>query len=542
MFRWITAFGWIFTCVLILAAGSTTQAASYDVVIYAGTPGGIAAAIQTARMGRSVVLIEPGKHLGGLSSGGLGHTDKGKAETIGGISREFYQRVGKHYGRKIAWQFEPHVAEQTFNDMIAEAGPGKITIVLGQRLDRSGKGLRMANGRITAMVTESGDVYEGRVFIDASYEGDLMAEAGVTYHVGRESRDEYGEPLAGVLEPGKGKYRQPKVFFGEGVDPYVKPGDPSSGLLAGIQDVPLGEIGSGDKKIQAYNFRICLTTDPANRIDLTEPKNYDPARYELLARFIAAQPAVRLTKNGKGWRLLTITPMPNHKTDINDGCPFSTDYIGANWDYPEGDYATRQRIFDDHVDFTKGLLWFLASDPRVPEHVRTEMKRYGYPRDEYVDSDHFSTQMYIREARRMIGPYVMIQSDCDGSVKQRSKPDPVGIGSYGVDSHHIQRVVYNGQVVNEGNFLAHHSPYQIPYRSIIPKKDQCTNLLVPVCVSSSHIAFGSIRMEPVYMILGQSAGTAAVMAIEAGDAALQDVPYPALRKRLEANGQVLEFQ
>jgi hypothetical protein len=418
--------------------------------------------------------------------------------------------------------FEPKVALQIFQSMLRENG---VEILLNERLDPV-SGVDKEGTKIISIITESGKEIYGEVFIDATYEGDLLAFTGVNYHVGRESEEEYGESLAGVLGEEE-SFRQPKKYFGPGVDPYDKEGN----LLFGIQDVPMGIPGEGDKKIQAYNFRMCLSKHPENQIPVDVPENYDASKYELLGRYVVENPPKSLQD------LIKISPVPNQKTDINDGCPFSTDYIGANWDYPEGDYQTRESIIKDHTDFTKGLIYFIGHDQRIPEKVRNEMLQYGYARDEFVENNNWNPQLYIREARRMIGKYIMTQHDCQ---RDTVKDTSIGIGSYGVDSHHIQRIVHNGQVINEGNFLAHHHPYEIPYESIVPKTDECANLLVPVCVSSSHIAFGSIRMEPVYMILGQSAGTAAVLTLEK-DQAVQEINYEELKNQLLKNGQKLKL-
>ncbi len=507
-----------------------------DVIVYGGTPAGIAAAAAVAREGRTVILIEPSKHLGGVVAGGLGATDKGIERTIGGLSRRYFEMVGEHYGKPIAWAFEPHVAELTFEKWLAEIDDKLLTIVPEERLHLS-LGVRTEDHRIVAIQMESGRLFSGRVFVDASYEGDLVAGAGVSYHVGRESREQYGEPLAGVLEPGKGGIFQPKQDFPDGVSPFKIPDDPSSGLLPGIQRAGLEAPGSADTRLQAYNFRICLTTDAANRIPITKPARYDSARYELLGRALQMDPSIVLRRRGGKAGLFMISSMPGHKTDINDGGPFSTDHIGANWDYPEGDYETRARIVEDHVDFTKGLLWFIASDPRVPENVRKEMRQYGYPRDEYPDNDHWSHQLYVRETRRMVGARVLTEQDC---LRTDTQKDSVGMGSYAPDSHHVQRVVLDGKAVNEGNFYLRHHAYEIPYGVLTPKKAECSNLLVPVCLSASHVAFGSVRMEPVFMILGESSGVAASMAIEAS-ARVQDVNVAALQKKLLGYGQRLKL-
>lgn len=514
---------------------------TYDLVIYGATPGGISAAVQAERMGKSAIIINPNEHIGGCTTGGLTWTDYGLEWTIGGIADEFYQRIKKYYddpqhwvyesqmessvydpNKKYMQSFEPKVALQIFQEMLDE---NNVKLVLNERLDLQ-NGVRKEGTQITSILTESGREYAGKMFIDATYEGDLLALAGVSFHVGRESEEKYGEPLAGVLGEEE-EFRQPKKFFGPEVDPYDQEGN----LLFGIQDVAMGTPGQEDDKIQAYNYRMCLSKHPENLIPIEEPENYDAAKYELLGRYVVANPPESLRD------LIKVSPVPNLKTDINDGCPFSTDYIGANWDYPEGDYQTRKAVIKDHTDFTKGLIYFIGHDQRIPQHVRDEMLQFGYAKDEFVDNDNWNPQLYIREARRMIGAYVMTQHDCR---RDTTKENSIGIGSYGVDSHHIQRIIHNGELINEGNFLAEHHPYEIPYQSIVPKPEDCTNLLVPVCVSSSHIAFGSIRMEPVYMILGQSAGTAAVLALQ-NEQPVQEVDYRELRNLLLENGQKLKL-
>lgn len=494
---------------------------SSDVIVYGGTSGGVAAAIQAARMGKRVVLIEPGRHIGGLSSGGLGATDIGNKGAIGGISREFYQRLGAHYGKPEAWTFEPHVAEDTFKEMLADAG---VPVVLNERLDLNG-GVTMDGRRIPSICMESGRRFAGRVFIDATYEGDLMAKAGVSYHVGREANVVYGETLNGV-QTKNAKYHQ----FDTLVDPYVVEGDPSSGLLPGIQEGGPGEEGSGDKRVQAYNFRMCLTDDPQNRMPFPKPEGYDPLRYELLLRYL----------NTGHWTVLKLsTPMPNRKTDTNNKGAFATDNIGMNYEYPDGDYATRERIFEEHKTYQQGLMWFLANDPRVPKHVQDEVNQWGLAKDEFVDNGGWPHQLYVREARRMISDYVMTQHDCQGN---RRAEDPVGLAAYTMDSHNVQRYVHEGRVLNEGDVeVGGFPPYPIAYRSIRPKQEECANILVPVCLSASHIAYGSIRMEPVFMVLGQSAATAACMAIDA-NSSVQEIDVPRLMERLKQDGQILKWK
>ncbi len=539
-------------CLATLGSGPVA-AKQYDadILIYGGTPAGIIAAVQASSMGKTVVLVEPGNRLGGAMSGGLGWSDIGNEETIGGLSLEFFKQVYRYYANNQAWKaqprssyqlqgsyaiaaggpmwtFEPHVGEHIFQEMI-DSAPVSISVVRQERLDLK-NGVSKKGNKITAVRMESGRLFKARVFIDASYEGDLMALAKVSYHVGRESSDTYQESLAGVLGPGI-KERQPKQFFG----PLVSPYDETGKLLPTIQDIPMGKPGEGDKKIQAYNFRVCLTTNKKNSVPLECPSRYDSLTYELLGRYIRAKNLRSISQ------VLTISPMPNLKTDINDGghgCPFSTDYNGMNWAYPEGDYTVREKIWQEHYDFTIGLLYFLGHDSRLPWSMRQEMLQYGLPKDEYPETNHWTPQLYIRETRRMIGEYVLTQHDCQTrTVKENS----IGLASYGPDSHHVQRIVYQGEVINEGNFLEPHRSYEIPMGVILPKSADCSNLLVPVCVSSSHIAFGSIRMEPVFMILGQAAAVIASLGIDARTG-LQQVDYAKVREQLIGGGQKLKVK
>jgi hypothetical protein len=524
-----------------------------EVCVFGGTSGGIAAAIQAARMGKSVVLVEASKHLGGLTTGGLGATDIGNKAAIGGISREFYQRIARHYAQDTAWTlesradyfrhrasgqsrasdlsaadatmwtFEPHVAMRVFQTMLAEA---KVPVHLEHRL----ASVKKAGARITEIVAENGAVFRAQMFIDASYEGDLMARAKVSYHVGREANATYGETLNGI------RAETPKHQFTVPVDPYVKPGDPSSGLLPYIQPGDGGRPGDGDHRVQAYNYRLCFTTNAANRLPLTPPPNYDPANYELLARYLEARVAAgQKPQLGQFWNPIW---MPNHKTDINNNGGFSTDFIGMNYAYPEADYAARQRMDREHEAYIRGFLRFLATSPRVPANLRAEMQRWGPCRDEFQDTGGWPPQLYVREARRMISDLVMTEHHCRGT---QVVGDSVGLAAYNMDSHNCQRIVKNGRAENEGDVqVPPMKPYPISYRSIVPKRAECENLLVPVCLAASHIAYGSIRMEPVFMILGQSAATAACFAL-ADRVAAQQVDYPRLRARLLADRQVLEW-
>lgn len=523
----------------------------YDLVIYGGTAAAVTAAVQAKRMGKSVIVVSPDKHLGGLSSGGLGFTDTGNKAVIGGLAREFYHRVWLIYQKpetwnwekreafgnkgqgtpaidgenRTMWIFEPHVAEQVFEDLIRE---NQIPVIRNEWLNRKG-GVKKDGARIVAFRTLSGKSYAGKMFIDATYEGDLMAAAGVAYHVGREAKSVYGEEWNGV-QTGVLHHRHHFGVLKEKISPYRIPGDPKSGLLPRISPDPPGEYGAGDKKVQAYCFRMCLTDLPENRVPFPKPAGYDPGNYELLLRIFNA-----------GWRetFQKFDRIPNRKTDTNNHGPFSTDNIGMSYDYPDASYERRRQILREHEQYQKGWLYFIANDPRVPKEVQEEFRTWGLARDEFKDNGNWPHQIYVREARRMIGSYVMTENEL---LKRRPTPDSVGMGSYTIDSHNIQRYITpEGYVQNEGDIgVSTKGPYEIAYGSLAPKKGQADNLLVPVCVSSSHIAFGSIRMEPVFMILGQSAATAAVMAID-GKLAVQDVPYSSLRERLLKDQQVLEY-
>ncbi|MCP5559238.1 MAG: FAD-dependent oxidoreductase [Verrucomicrobiaceae bacterium] len=530
-----------------LALSPLLTTAASDVVIYGGTSAGIAAAIQTARMGRTATIIEPTQFLGGLTTGGLGATDIGNKKAIGGISREFYAQVfqyyanpdkwrhetrdeyfaKKHHGNTgsedTMWTFEPHAASEIYDAMLATVAD-KVTVIRGQRLDLK-KGVVKDGARITQIVMESGETYAAPMFIDATYEGDLLATAGVSYHVGREANSVYGETLNGV-QVARSIHHQ----FSKNVDPYVKPGDPGSGLLPGINPDGPGEEFSGDKKVQAYNFRMCTTDVPENRRAWEKPADYDPQWFELVLRNCEA-----------GDERIPWAPtwMPNRKTDTNNNFAISTDFIGQNWDYPEADYATRAEIWKAHEDWQKGLMWTLANHPRVPEKIRAAFQKLGLAKDEFTENGNWPRQMYVREARRMISDYVMSEKNCK---RQEVIEDSIGMGAYNMDSHNIQRyVTAEGFVRNEGDVQIGTRPYPISFRSLRPKAEQCTNLLAPTCLSASHIAFGSIRMEPVFMVLGQSSATAAVHAIEQGTT-IQNIDYAKLKTQLETDGQVLDFE
>ncbi len=521
---------------------------TFDLVVYGGTSAGVAAAVQASRMGRSVVLVAPERHLGGLSASGLGYTDTGDKSVIGGLAREFYHRIWEHYESPAAWKwqqraeygnqgqgtpavdgeqrtmwiFEPHVAEKVFEGFVTEHS---IDVRRNTWLDRE-NGVVLQDGRIRSITTVSGSTFVGTAFIDATYEGDLMAAAGVSYKVGREGTKAFGEEWAGVQKAA----RHHGHHFPDGVDPYRVPGDPSSGLLPRISPAPPGADGQGDRRIQAYGFRLCLTKVPENRVPFAKPADYDPQQYELLLRVLDT-----------GWRetFRKFDPIPNAKVDANNHGPFSTDNIGMNYAYPEGSYAVREQIVREHVSYQQGLLYFLANDPRVPRDVRAEFAQWGLARDEFTDNGNWPHRIYVREARRLDGEFVMTEHEC---LAKREVPQPVGMGSYVMDSHNVQRYVTDkGYVQNEGDIgVKPLRPYGIAYGSLTPQREEAKNLLVPVCVSSSHIAYGSIRMEPVFMILGQSAATAAAIAIQHG-IPVQDIDYAELRARLTRDGQILEF-
>ena len=508
---------------LLLAAQAAPARTTFDVVVYGGTAGGVITAVAAAREGLRVALISPDHHLGGMVSGGLGWTDYGRKEVIGGYSLEFFERVGKKYGRDIEWHFEPHVAEAVFDDLVKEAG---VTVVLDQRL-REKRAVRKSGTRLTEILMENGTAYRAEVFADATYEGDLMAQAGVSYTWGREGIAEYNESLAGVRE------HTPLHQFRAAVSPY----DARGRLLPEIMPRSNDAVGAADKRVQAYNFRVCMTKSPANRVEWPKPAGYTPARYELLARYLPALEA-ELKRPLAINDVMKADLLQNGKTDTNNNGAFSTDYIGGSYEYPQADYAKRARIRQAHVDYIQGFLYFLATDPRVPAALSAEMKQWGLCRDEFVDNHHWPYQLYVREARRMIGEYVMSQKDIQTEL---TKPDAIGMGSYNSDSHNVQRrPSADGKAVeNEGDMQVRVTPYQIPYRLILPKRSQATNLLVPVAFSATHVAYSTLRMEPQYMIVGHAAGVAAKMAIEKKQP-VQDVDTAALSAKLKSQRAVFE--
>jgi FAD dependent oxidoreductase len=538
-------------CALWIPPPVQRPVGQFDLVVYGGTSAGVIAAVQAKRLGKSVVIVSPDVHLGGLSSGGLEFTDTGNKAVIGGLAREFYHRVWQHYDRDDAWRwqkrtefgnkgqgtpaidgaartmwlFEPHVAEKIFEEFIAEY---RIPVDRNEWLDRAG-GVTKRGGAVVSIGTLSGKTYRAKMFIDATYEGDLMAAAGVDYQIGREAQSTYGEKWNGI-QTGVLQHRHHFAVLTQPISPYVIAGDPSSGLLPRISAEPPGAYGQADKKVQAYCYRYCVTDHLDNRIEFQRPDRYDPNQYALLLRIFEA-----------GWRETfdKFDAIPNRKTDSNNHGPFSSDNIGFNYDYPDASYERRREILKEHETYQKGWLYFIANDSRVPKDVQDRMRQWGLPKDEFRDNGGWPHQIYVREARRMTGAFVMTENEL---MKRRPTPDSVGMGSYSIDSHNVQRYITpEGSVQNEGDIgVGLDGPYEIAYGALVPKRGQVSNLLVPICVSSSHIAFGSIRMEPVFMVLGHSAATAASIAIDRG-IAVQDVPYEVLRARLIKDGQVLAY-
>jgi hypothetical protein len=508
-----------------LAAGLAAQ--EFDLVVYGATAGGVMTAVSGARHGLKTALLEPGRHVGGMVTGGLSGTDMGKGEVIGGMALEFYWRMGRHYEldrhlQQVAWMPEPGAAEKVMRQMLADAG---VTVLHGHRL-REKTGVRKQGDRLTEVEMDNGARFRAKVFADCSYEGDLMAQAGVSYTYGREGRADYGESLAGVLA-----HTRNHNFA---VD--IPAREANGKLLPEVSAEPRGEPGSGDKRIQAYNFRVIATKVPANRLPWPKPANYDAARYELLARYLTAMTGFMgraLTMNEVG----LIRIIPNGKADFNNRGGFSTDYIGRNYAYPEASYSERARLWQEHIDYQQGFYYFLANDRRVPPALQAEAREWGLAKDEFADTGHWPHQLYVREARRMVGGFVATQKDLQ---TERTKPDVIGMGSYNSDSHNVQRhVSAEGFVVNEGNVEVPVQPYQIPYRVLLPKVSEVVNLLVPVCFSASHVAYSSLRMEPQYMILGHAAGAAAALAVEKG-VSVQAVPLATLQKTLLDEGGIFE--
>ena len=520
-----------------------------DIVVYGDAAGGVTAAVQAARMNKSVILVSQFSHLGGMTASGLGWSDIGNDAILGGLSREFYHRVYKHYMKESSWHlqsresygnkgqvglafnpdtelastFEPKVAEAIFDEMVKDAG---VEIVNG-RIDLK-NGVSKNGDRIITIHLEDGTSIAGDMFIDASYEGDLLELAGVSFVVGREANAQYNEEGNGNTGP----LKQNQLI--DGIDPYIEKGNPTSGLLPGVNETMGGNVGDADHRLQAYCYRMVLSDKEENRLPISKPLNYDIKEFEILLRAIEV---------GERNEFFKTTMVPNHKSDSNNTGGISCDYIGANygddWNWVTLDHNQRDKLAAEHRDWQLGLLWTLQNNERVPDEIKNDVLRWGLPKDEFADNNNWPYNIYVREGRRMVSDFVMTEGYCKSKV---SVDDSVGMGAYTLDSHNTQRFINNGMVKNEGDIQRrlYQKPYGIAYRSIIPKKGECENLVVPWALSASHIAFGSIRMEPVFMILGQSAATAACMAID-NNTSVQDVPYEALRKRLLADGQFLEF-
>ncbi|MDR2675804.1 MAG: FAD-dependent oxidoreductase [Opitutaceae bacterium] len=549
----------IISSVLSIRLGAASAPQHADVIIYGATPSGIAAAVEASRMGRSVIILEPGRFIGGMMAGGLGATDKGVVWTVGGLAREFFEEIWQYYldpaawkhedraaylprhgqthtkDMKCQWYFEPHAARLVFERWL-EKSRATVTLLRGERLDRAA-GVEKKDGAITRITMESGRVFSGAYFIDASYEGDLMAAAGVEYIVGREPNSRYGETLNGI--------RLDDADELGGIDPFVEPGNPAGGLLPRIEPRAPGGHGEGDGRVQAYNYRLCLTALEENRVPIARPADYNPLNYELMLRGIAQR---KNLKPEKGF--FTRVPMPNLKTDSNNTAGFSTDYIGGGHGWAEASYAEREKIEAAHRSYVQGFFWFLGNDPRVPGALRREVGRWGLAKDEFADNGHWPTQLYIREARRMAGLHVMQEDNFSHKQKNGAGrivvaparapvPDPVAVGSYALDSHKVCLFLTEKNTVKcEGHIYKGVMPYGISYRSLLPRPGQCKNLLVSVCISASHVAYGSIRMEPVYMEMGQAAAAAICLALEQG-VTPHTLDYPALRAHLKRAGAVL---
>ncbi len=521
----------ILLCLVPLITSSRAEAqarSTDDVLVYGGTAAGVMTAYSAAKLGLHVVLLEPGAHVGGMVTGGLSATDLGEANVIGGYARIFFRRVAEHYGRRGLkrpqdWYSEPHVAEDTFNAMLREAG---VQVVFHARL-REHQGVVAANRQITSVTMENGQEWRAKVFVDCSYDGDLMAQSGIKYTWGRESGEAYGESLAGV------RTITPQHQFGWPLLAYR--GDHQ--LYPEISPGPLPAPGSGDRNVQAYNYRLILTDEPANRLPFPKPDGYDPSQFALLAEYLREFPS-HMGRDPVLKDFLYPVRIPNHKADFNNNGPISTDYVGHSWTYPDADHDDKRRIREDHLRYTQSLLYFLTHDPAVPATLRTQIGAWGLPKDEFEDTSHWPRELYIREGRRMIGAYVVTQSDLQSN---RLKPDSIGMGSYNSDSHNVQRLAMpDGSVRNEGDMQVPVQPYQIPYRVMTPRRDEMQNLLVPVCLSASHVAYSSLRMEPQYMIIGQAAGVAAALAAQVG-VPVQDVAMARLQGELLKTGAVLDL-
>ena len=515
----------------LLLLARPAQAAEADVIVYGATPGGFCAAIAAAREGAKVVLLEPTAHVGGVNTGGLSFSDSNQTvrSTLLGLFEEWHQRVAADYaarGVKLpydvavkdnsVWTYEPHVAARVTDAMLKEAG---VSVLTKQTLE----GVEKAGARIVGLRT-SGGMHTAKVFIDATYEGDLMARAGVVWHIGRESRDEYGESFAGR------QYPKEKMAI-NGFDANGLP-------LPFITSVRPGDDQAGEETVMVYSFRLCLTKNPANRVPFPEPQTYDPARFELIRRYFQKYPNAPLP-----WDLY---PLPGDKFDANNGIGkmFSMGLVGEANGWCASDPAGRAKLWEKHKQYTLEFYKFLTTDPAVPAKIRATMAELGLCRDEFPETKHWSPQLYVREGRRMDGRMILTQNDV---LKDAQKEDPIAISSFPIDSHDCRRLALADGVINEGTIFPVRMPgrrhgyaYHIPYRAITPSASECSNLLVPVALSATHVAYSSVRVEPTWMAIGQGAGVAAALAAKAG-VTVQALDYPTLRTRLLAQKVVLEL-
>jgi len=515
-----------------------------DLCVYGGNAAGVVAAIKALRLGHSAVLLQPGQHLGGMTTGGLGWTDYGRKHVIGGMSRQFYRDLGQRSGvGEENWHFWPSDATAVIEQMVQDAG---LDVRRAAYLDT----ISMQGRRITSLTCLGGLTVNAKQFLDCSYEGDLLAAAGVSHTIGRESNDTYNETLNGV------QCQEKHQFAPATASPFVVENDPSSGLLPFVEARDLRQDqGKADHKVQAYNFRVCMTDDPDLKIDWQKPEHYNPLWYELAARWYQVADAdwynntLRDEPHDDGFQPLAKvdvldrrTPAGHRKTDTNNHGPFSSDFIGANYPWPTADYAVREALFQQHVTYQQGFYWFMANDPRVPDPYRRAFAHWGLPKDEFTHTHHWPHQLYPREARRMVADHVITEHDCTAAVVAK---DSVGMGSYTMDSHNCSRFVATDDagrpvVMNEGDVqVPPTDPYPVSFKAIVPKLGECENLTVPVCFSASHIAYGSARMEPVFMVLGESAACVASRALTDG-VAVQQVDYRKLRPMLKEAQQVLE--
>ncbi len=528
------------------AQRSAPKTFSHDIAVYGGTPAGVAAAVQSARMGKNVVLLSFNRHVGGMTSGGLTATDTGNKKAIGGMAMEFYTRLGKMV------DYSPSEAENLYRKMLEESG---VTVLYGRSLES----VELDQDRIVSATFETGETIKAAVYVDATYEGDLFAAANISYHIGREPVSTYGETLNGQWQ--QVSWKSVYQFCDLPISPYVIADNPQSGLFPEISSAPHGKQGQGDHRVQAYNFRMRLS-DKEGKIPFTKPAGYEPSRYALLARFMNSDPNIEWTLNYTT-APMTDGPVQMRNGDSNNAGSISSNLVGGSNRWPDGTfepvsfdklpaprrglpvpfaelYQLRESIFQQHVKYQQGYMYFLANDSQVPEELQKRVNQFGLCPDEFKETAHWPHHLYVREGRRMLSDYVMTQANCQS---ERIAEDSIGLASYHMDSHPCQRVVVtrNGvtTVRNEGAF-GHkcNKPYPVSYRSIIPKRDECQNLFVPVCLSASHVAYGSIRMEPVFMILGQSAGTAASIAVD-NKIPVQDVSYKKLSELLKEQGQIL---